>query len=274
MKNGLIIVFIIIVNAFGFSQTKMKSKTNLKTKTMNSTKMKVEIWSDIMCPFCYIGKRHYEAAIAKFADSANIEVVWHSYQLDPSLPKPASKLNVYEYLAERKGMSVEQSKAMHQNVVQMATNAGLNYNFDKAVVANSFDAHRLIQFAKTKGLGDEAEERLFKAYFIEGKDMSDANTLITLGKEIGLNEEEVKQIVNSTAYTQEVKNDIEEAYQIGVQGVPFFVFDRKYAVSGAQPTEAFIQTLEKSFGEWRKQNSSVKLEVSEGKVCTPDKECK
>lgn len=276
MKQFVLLGFIFILSfENGFSQTKLKSAKSKQEKSMSTTsKMKVEIWSDIMCPFCYIGKRHYEAAIAKFADSANVEVVWKSFQLDPSLPKPASKLSTYAYLAERKGMSVEQSKALHQNVVEMAKNAGLNYDFEKAVVANSFDAHRLIQFAKTKGLGDKAEERLFKAYFIEGKDMSDVATLIALGKEIGLNELEVKEVVNSSAYTDEVNNDIEEAHQIGVQGVPFFVFDRKYAVSGAQPVEAFSKTLEKSFSEWRKQNPSIKLDVSEGKVCTPDKECK
>ncbi|MFO0358686.1 MAG: DsbA family oxidoreductase [Sphingobacteriaceae bacterium] len=272
---AFITLFIVAFFENGFSQAKLKNAKTKQEKTMSTaTKMKVEIWSDIMCPFCYIGKRHYEAAIANFADSANVEVVWKSFQLDPSLPKPASKLSTYAYLAERKGMSVEQSKALHQNVVEMAKNAGLNYDFDKAVVANSFDAHRLIQFAKTKGLGDEAEERLFKAYFMEGKDMSDVTTLVDLGKEIGLNESEVKEVVNSTAYTNEVNSDIEEAHQIGVQGVPFFVFDRKYAISGAQPVEAFTKTLEKSFSEWRKENPSVKLEVSEGKVCTPDKECK
>jgi predicted DsbA family dithiol-disulfide isomerase len=276
MKHlALFVLMMMLSGGEIYSQTKLKGAKTKQEKSMSTTsKMKVEIWSDIMCPFCYIGKRHYEAAIAKFADSANVEVVWRSFQLDPSLPKPASKLSTYAYLAERKGMSVEQSKALHQNVVEMAKNAGLNYDFDKAVVANSFDAHRLIQFAKTKGLGDEAEERLFKAYFMEGKDMSDVTTLIELGKEIGLNESEVKDVVNSTAYTAEVNNDIEEAHQIGVQGVPFFVFDRKYAISGAQPVEAFTKTLEKSFSEWRKQNPSVKLEVSEGKVCTPDKECK
>lgn len=214
-------------------------------------KMKVEIWSDIMCPFCYIGKRHYEAAIKQFADANSIELEWHSYQLDPSLPKPASNVNVYQYLAERKGISVEQSKAMHQNVVQMAADAGLNYNFDKAIVANSFDAHRLIQFAKTKNLGDAAEERLFKAYFIEGKNMCDTTTLLELAKEIGLNETEARTVITGDAYTKEVNKDIEEASQIGVTGVPFFVFDRKYAVSGAQPTATFLNVLQKSFAEWK-----------------------
>lgn len=218
---------------------------------MTSEKMKVEIWSDIMCPFCYIGKRHYEEALQQFADSTNVELEWHSYQLDPSLPKPASNLNTYEYLAQRKGMSVEQSKAMHANVLQMAKNAGLDYHFEKAVVANSFDAHRLIQFAKTKGLGDEAEERLFKAYFIEGKNMCDPDVLLILAKEIGLNEAEAKEVINSTAYTAEVNKDIETAQQIGVTGVPFFVFNRKYAVSGAQPSATFLNVLQKSVAEWK-----------------------
>lgn len=218
------------------------------------TKMKVEIWSDIICPFCYIGKRHFEAALAKFADAENIEIEWKSFQLDPTLPKPASKLNVYEYLAQRKGISTEQSKAMHGQVMQMAKAAGLDYNFDKAVVANSFDAHRLIQFAKTKNMGDAAEERFFKAYFIEGKDMCDAATLLALGKEIGLVESELKAVLESEQFSDEVKRDIFEADQVGVTGVPFFVFNDKYAVSGAQPIAVFLNTLEKSFAEWKKDN--------------------
>lgn len=214
--------------------------------------MKVEIWSDIMCPFCYIGKRHFEAALKQFADADKIEIEWHSFQLDPELPKPASDLNVYEYLAQRKGISVAQSKTMHENVVQMAERAGLHYNFDKTVVANSFDAHRLIQFAKTKGLGDAAEECLFKAYFTEGKNMCDTPTLLQLAKGIGLNETETKEVLNSNAFAEEVEKDIEEASQIGVRGVPFFVFDRKYAVSGAQPVDGFVNVLQKSFSEFAK----------------------
>jgi predicted DsbA family dithiol-disulfide isomerase len=210
-------------------------------------KMKVEIWSDIMCPFCYIGKRHFEEALKQFPEADKIEIEWHSFQLDPGLPKPASDQNVYEYLAQRKGMSVEQSKAMHKNVEQMALAAGLNYNFDKTVVANSFDAHRLIQFAKTKNKGDEAEERLFKAYFTEGKNMCDTNTLLQLAKDIDLDETETKTVLNSEAFSKEVDDDISEASQIGVTGVPFFVFDRKYAVSGAQPSASFVNVLQKSF---------------------------
>lgn len=217
----------------------------------NEPKMKVEIWSDIMCPFCYIGKRHFEEALKQFPEADKVEIEWKSFQLDPNLPKPASDLNVYAYLAQRKGISIEQSKAMHKNVVQMAEAAGLDYDFDKTVVANSFDAHRLIQFAKTKDLGDEAEERLFKAYFTEGKDMCDTSTLLELAKDIGLNETETKEVLNTNAYSAEVKKDIEEASQIGVTGVPFFVFNRKYAVSGAQPSTSFVNVLQKAFSEYK-----------------------
>lgn len=206
-------------------------------------KIKVEIWSDIMCPFCYIGKRHFEEALKQFPGANKVEIEWKSFQLDPSLPKPASDMNVYEYLAQRKGISVEQSVSMHENVVQMAGRAGLNYNFDKTVVANSFDAHRLIQFAKTKGLGDKTEERFFKAYFTEGKNMCDPDALLQLAKEIGLDEKEAKEVISSDEFTNEVNNDIDEAAKLGIRGVPFFVFNRKYGVSGAQPPSSFLQVL-------------------------------
>lgn len=211
--------------------------------------MKVEIWSDIMCPFCYIGKRHFEAALKQFPNAEAITVEWKSFQLDPTIPTMTERVDVYQYLADKKGMSLEQSKAMHQNVIQMAKNAGLDYNFDIAVVGNSKDAHRLIQFAKTKGLGDQAEEALFKAYFTDGRNMSDLNDLVEIGTSIGLKSDELTAVLESEAFAYEMMQDIQEAQNIGVQGVPFFVFDRKYAISGAQPVEAFLQTLEKVYSE-------------------------
>lgn len=211
--------------------------------------MKVEIWSDIMCPFCYIGKRHFEAALKQFPNAEAITVEWKSFQLDPIIPTMTERVDVYQYLADKKGMSLEQSKAMHQNVIHMAKNAGLDYNFDIAVVGNSKDAHRLIQFAKTKNLGDQAEEALFQAYFTEGKNMADLNDLLEIGAKIGLNTDELRDILESDAYAYEMIQDIQEAQNIGVQGVPLFVFDRKYAISGAQPVDAFLQTLETAFAE-------------------------
>jgi predicted DsbA family dithiol-disulfide isomerase len=238
---------------------------------MAAPKMTVEVWSDIMCPFCYIGKRNYESALKQFEGSENIEIQWKSFQLDPTIPEQNDgKQNIYEYLAERKGMSYEHSVKMHENVVEIAKRAGLTYNFDKAIVANSFSAHKMIQLAKTKGLGDEAEERLFYAYFTEGKNFGDTETLVQLGTEIGLDEADIRAAVSSEEYAQKVKADIEEARSLGVGGVPFFVFDRKYAISGAQPPEAFLQTLDKSFGEWRAKNPASPFEVSEGPSCTPD----
>ncbi len=238
---------------------------------MAAEKMKVEVWSDIMCPFCYIGKRNYESALAQFGDAKNIEIQWKSFQLDPTIPEQiAEKQNIYQYLAERKGMSYEHSVRMHDNVTEMAKQAGLTYNFDKAVIANSFKAHKMIQLAKTKGLGDEAEERLFYAYFTEGKDFGDTETLIELGTEIDLNETEIRSAIAGEEYAQKVKADINEARSLGVNGVPFFVFDRKYAISGAQPAEAFLQTLDKSFTEWRAENPASPFGVSQGPTCTPD----
>lgn len=204
--------------------------------------MKIEIWSDIMCPFCYIGKRHLETALKAFPDE-QVEIEWKSFQLDPGIVPQPDK-NVYEYLAERKGMSVEDSKQMHAGVVARAAAVGLDYHFEKAVISNSFTAHRLIQLAKTKGFGDVMEETFFKAYFTDGRDLNDNATLMELSVVAGLNALDVKDVLeNEELFAQAVNSDIGEAQQIGVRGVPFFVFDRKYAISGAQPVEHFEETI-------------------------------
>jgi predicted DsbA family dithiol-disulfide isomerase len=204
--------------------------------------MKIEIWSDIMCPFCYIGKRQLETALEQFPNE-EIEIEWKSFQLDPTIT-PQSGKDVYTFLAERKGMSVEQSKEMHKGVTERAKSVGLDYNFDTAIISNSFTAHRIIQLAKTKKLGDKMEEIFFKAYFTEGRDLNDGQTLIELAQKAGLDKEEVlKVLTDENLFSKEVEHDIKEAQEIGVQGVPFFVFDRKYAVSGAQPLDAFVNTI-------------------------------
>lgn len=204
--------------------------------------MKIEIWSDIMCPFCYIGKRQLEKALAEFPNE-EFEIEWKSFQLDPSIT-PQKGRDIYTFLAERKGVSVEQSKEMHKAVVERAKNVGLDYHFEKVIVSNSLTAHRIIHLGKARKLGDEMEEIFFKAYFTEGKDLNDASTLIELGIQAGLDENEVRKVIeNESVFLNNVQNDIAEAQQIGVQGVPFFVFDRKYAVSGAQPVEVFVQTI-------------------------------
>jgi len=204
--------------------------------------MKIEIWSDIMCPFCYIGKRQLEKALSEFPND-EFEIEWKSFELDPSITPQGGK-DVYTFLAERKGISLEQSKEMHKGVVERAKNVGLEYHFEKAIVSNSLTAHRIIHLAKTRKLGDEMEEIFFKAYFTEGKDLNDTHSLIKLGVQAGLDENEVRKVIeNENMFLSDVQSDIDEAQQIGVQGVPFFVFNRKYAISGAQPVEAFLQTI-------------------------------
>ena len=209
---------------------------------MNETKLKVDIWSDVMCPFCYIGKRRIENALEKFPDRDTVQIEWHSYQLEPDL-KTSGKENIYEYLASRKGQSLEWSRQMHERVVKMAEEVGLKYDFDHAVVANSFNAHRLLQLAKVKGVANDIEESLFRSYFTDGKDISDPEVLVSIGKQAGMKEQDIREVFNGGAYSEEVNNDIQEAYDIGVNGVPFFVFNNKYAISGAQPEEYFLQVL-------------------------------
>jgi len=204
--------------------------------------MKIEIWSDIMCPFCYIGKRQLETALKEFPGN-DFEIEWKSFQLDPTIT-PQSGKDVYTFLAERKGISVEQSVEMHKGVVERAKSVGLDYHFDKAIISNSLTAHRIIQLAKAKKLGDEMEEIFFKSYFTEGRDLNDGPTLVELAVKAGLDQDLVLQVLkDENLFLKEVHHDITEAQEIGVQGVPFFVFDRKYAVSGAQPVEAFVNTI-------------------------------
>jgi predicted DsbA family dithiol-disulfide isomerase len=202
-----------------------------------------------------------------------VTVEWKSFQLDPGV-QAGNEKDLYDYLARRKGISYEQARQMHDQVVAMAKASGLEYNFDKAVVANSYDAHRLVQLAKQHGLGDAAEEALFRAYFTEGQDFGDHSVLLALALHIGLPEERVKSLLASDEMGDQVRADIQEAEELRVNGVPFFVFDRKYAVSGAQDTKIFLQTLERAFSEWQQAQFKAPLEVQQGAVCTPGGECK
>jgi len=237
----------------------MVNHTNNKNQKHHH--MLVEIWSDVMCPFCYIGKRKFEEALAQFADKDKIELVWKSFQLAPEMKTDPTK-KIDQYLAEHKGVSLEDAKRMNDQVSRMAEQVGLVYNFDKCVVANSFNAHRFSHFAKQYGKQNEAEEKLFRAYFTEGKNIDDNKTLIQLGEELGLDTSSLKTVLENGTYADDVTKDIYEAQQVGVRGVPFFVFNRKYAVSGAQESQVFLQTLEKSFTEWKKETFRFRLNSS------------
>ena len=234
--------------------------------------MKVEIWSDVMCPFCYIGKRRFEDALQHFEHKDDIEVEWKSFQLNPGLETDTS-ININQYLADKKGWTLEYAERMNAHVTEMAAEVGLAYNFDTAVVANSFNAHRFSHFAKKNGLGIEAEEALFKAYFTDGKNIDDAETLIELGTELGLDAANARQVLKSGTFADEVKRDIAEAQYLGIQGVPFYVMNNKYAVSGAQAVPVFEQTLQRAYTEWQQENNKPKLEIIEGESCGPDGNC-
>jgi predicted DsbA family dithiol-disulfide isomerase len=203
----------------------------------------VEIWSDVVCPWCYIGKRRFEAALAEFPHP--VETVWRSFELDPGAPA-VREHTATEHLAAKYGMSVEQAQASHARMTELAAAEGLEYDFDKTRGGNSFDAHRLIHLAAAHGKQDEAKERLMRAYFTEGVAIGDREALVALAADIGLDGDEARAALDGDAYADAVREDERLAQRIGIQGVPFFVLDRRLGVSGAQPAEVLVQALEQA----------------------------
>ncbi|MCX2573735.1 DsbA family oxidoreductase [Pedobacter sandarakinus] len=212
--------------------------------------MKVEIWSDVMCPFCYIGKRHFEQALAQLPFKDEIVVNWKSFQLNPDYHNTANE-TVYDYLSRSKGMPIEQAKQMTGQVEDMAASAGLILNFDRNIPANTFDAHRVIHLAGKHHCQDLAKEKLLEAHFLKGEDISKREVLQEVALAVGLEAEEVNSVLEGDEFAEAVRYDIYESQNLGIRGVPYFVMDRKYAVSGAQPVQAFIDALTQSFNEWK-----------------------
>jgi predicted DsbA family dithiol-disulfide isomerase len=202
--------------------------------------LQVEIWSDLVCPWCYIGKRRFEAAVDRF--DGEVEVSWRSFELDPSAPA-VREHSATDHLAAKYGMSREQAESSHAQMTELAAQEGLEYHFELARGGNSFDAHRLTHLAATQGLQDEAMERIMRGYFTEGVAIGDREALIELAAEIGL---DAREALEGEEYADAVREDEELARRIGIQGVPFFVLDRRYGVSGAQPAELLVQALEKA----------------------------
>jgi predicted DsbA family dithiol-disulfide isomerase len=234
--------------------------------------MKIEIWSDVMCPFCYIGKRRFEDALQRSGHGSEVEVEWKSFQLNPDMITDPN-INIDQYLADVKGFTLDHAKELNAHVTQMAAEAGLTYNFDRSIVANSFNAHRFTHLAKKHGQGAAAEEQLFKAYFTDGKNIDDTATLIELGTAIGLDAAETKQILESSAYAEDVKHDVAEAQHLGIRGVPFFVLNGKYGISGAQAVPVFEDTIAKAFGEWQQENKKPQLDIIKGDSCEVSGDC-
>lgn len=227
-----------------------------------------------MCPFCYIGKRHFEAALTQFEHKDKVEIEWKSFQLDPTIPEEVKvRTDIAQYISTRKGMNIDDVKAMFQNVTEMAKNAGLDYDFDTQIVANSLKAHRIIQLAKEKNLGDYAEEVFFKAYFTNGKDLGNDSDLLELGQKIGLSEDDLNRALTQDEYLKYAKEDITEAAELGVDSVPFFVFNRKYAVKGAQPVHHFLDALKQSYQDFSKTSTLTTLESNDAASCDVDGNC-
>lgn len=234
-------------------------------------KMTVDIWSDIRCPFCYIGKRNFEKGLAEFNAAQNIDVRWHSFQLDPSLKTDSTRTPLANF-TEAKGVTEQQAREMFSHVINVAKAAGLQFDMEKQKVANSFRAHLLIQLAQQHSLGNEAEEALFKAFFTEGKNIDDTETLVALGKSISLDETEVRKALESEDLAYLVSQDMQQAAQMGISGVPFFVFNDKYGVSGAQPAEVFTEVLEKSWEEFSGGDQGLKI-INSGDSCDVNGTC-
>jgi len=210
--------------------------------------MKIEVWSDIVCPFCYVGKRRLEAALADFPNRNQVDVVWRSFELNPDAPSETGE-PLDAMLARKYGMGLDEARAANARVSALAAEVGLDFQLDQARSGNTFDAHRLIHLAAEHGLGDAAKERLLRAYFTEGRAVGRRDELIALGLELGLPEIDVRAALEGAAYGSAVRADEREAREIGVQGVPFFVFDRRLAVAGAQPVEVFAQALSRAWAE-------------------------
>jgi len=226
--------------------------------------MQIEVFSDVVCPFCYIGKRRLEEALTGFGHSDDVTVTYRSFQLDPSSPL-TSELSLDQMLAQKYGQTLEQARAMNNRVSDMAATAGLDFQLQDAHPANTFRAHRLLHFAATQGLGNEMTERLMRGYFTEGVRIGDRDALLSLAVDVGLDEGAAAAVLDGDAFAAEVSADIELARAFGATGVPFFVFDRKYAISGAQEPAVFVDVLEKAWSD--AQPLTV---VSGGAVCDDD----
>ena len=207
---------------------------------------RIEIWSDVVCPWCYLGKRRFETALSRFEHRDDVEVVWRSFELDPNAePEPAG--TPAERLAAKYGMSAEDIAASQARLTGLAAEEGLEYHLDRTRGGNSFDAHRLIQLGAERGVQDAVEERLMRAYFTETESIGDHETLVRLASEAGLDAAEARAVLASDDYADAVREDEELARRIGINGVPFFVFGRRYGVSGAQTAEVLLEALDKSW---------------------------
>lgn len=236
--------------------------------------MKIDVWSDIACPWCWVGKRKLEAALLEFEHGDQVEVVWRAFELDPSAPRRLEPshadlgVSYIDRLAQKYGTSPEEAAKMIARMTETAAEVGAEMCFDRIQPGNTFDAHRLLHLAHASGLQGALKERLLRAYLGEGEAIGDPEALLRLALEVGLSEELVRTTLEGERFVDEVRSDESQAAAFGIRGVPFFVFANKYGVSGAQPSEVLLRVLERAWAE-TVQPPRVETLV-EGAVCGPD----
>ena len=231
-------------------------------------KLRIDIWSDIACPWCYVGKRHLEQALGKFEHAKDVEIVWRAFELDPSAPRIQDTTQSHaELIASKYGTSAAQAQVMIDRMVNTAARDGLDFRFDHIKRGNTFDAHRLLHWAHEVGKQDALKERMLRAYLTEGQAIGDPETLVGLAREVGLDEAEARAILGSDRYSREVRDDEALARELGISGVPFFVLAGKLGVSGAQPGDVLLAALQQA---WADHVTPAIETFAEGAVCGPD----
>jgi predicted DsbA family dithiol-disulfide isomerase len=227
--------------------------------------LRVDVWSDIACPWCYVGKRRLEAAIARFSHGGAVEVHWRAFELDPAAPRARSEdVSYAERLAKKYGTGVEAAATRLQHMTDLAAADGLAFHFDRIRPGNTFDAHRVLHLAANRGVQDAVKERFLRAYFTEGEPIGDASALVRLAAQAGLDGDDVRAVLAGDAYAREVRADEAEAHALGISGVPFFAIDGRYGVSGAQSAEVLAEVLERAW------TTGVETAPTEGAVCGPE----
>lgn len=231
-------------------------------------KLRVDVWSDIACPWCYVGKRHLETALAQFPHRDSVEVVWRAFELDPTAPRVRDPATSYiERLRKKYETSVAEAAAMLKRMTDVAAADGLDFRFDKIQSGNTFDAHRVLHLAHEQHRQDAVKERLLHAYLTEGEAIGEPAVLVRLAAEAGLDAEEVRTMLASNRYEREVRADEAEARSLRITGVPFFVLGGRFALSGAQPTETILHALTRA---WAETVNTPPVAFAEGATCGPD----
>jgi len=227
--------------------------------------LRVDIWSDVVCPWCAIGKANLDAAIAQFEHGENVEITWHSYELDPTAPA-ARQGNYVGMLAKKYGASPEDAQAMIDRMTATGAECGVEFQFDRVQPGNTFDAHRMIHLGAARGLQTQVKERMLRGYLSEGEAIGLPEVVERLAIDAGLDPDEVAAVLTTDAFAEEVRMDEATAASMQVTGVPFFVFDRRLAVAGAQPPEVLLQVLDRV---WSEREPALDV-IIEGEVCGPE----